>query len=170
MEVDITEFRVHQCQLLDAHALTYIPLPTLVYTIGPTRKCTFHSSCQLTIFTWKSPLLSIVAKYNDMPPTPSPPQNVPNFFFSFLFFWCMCWSLGPSYTTPFMVLNVTCVIVSLHDTWCSSAHTNILARVYSTMLWDVCLCYTTVYKLTKCTQMTHDISMLNNILFLHIKI
>ena len=103
---------------------------------------------------------------------PKSPSKCPqlSLLFSFLFFWCMCWSLGPSYTTPFMVLNVTCVIVSLHDTWCSSAHTNILARVYSTMLWDVCLCYTTVYKLTKCTQMTHDISMLNNILFLHIKI
>lgn len=58
-------------------------------------------------------------------------------------------------------------LVSTHDTWRSSALSNILAWVCWIVLWGVCLRYQWFTSWPKCTHITHGISMLKNNFLMH---
>jgi hypothetical protein len=60
-----------------------------------------------------------------------------------------------SNSTDSFVTNCWFSPMIAHDTWCSSALTNILAWLCLKMFWGVCLCYTIVYKLTKMSTKWH---------------
>ena len=129
---------------------SYLPKLSWAYSLIPVKASpSLSNSHDLSII-----IKSMIWDQCSKRPHPSPPTNV------------ICLSCHilqtSSLTTPFLVFRFACVIitfafilmsttgplVSPHGTWHSSALINILAWVCLMILWDICLSYTTIYKLT----------------------